>query len=78
MDLIQKAHAAGTIFEWNVTEPKVHVSCNVAWITYINKGSVQDSSGRQDVTWLESAFLDYQNEHWLIHFLHSTRASAPQ
>jgi hypothetical protein len=62
-----------------VIEPQVHVSCNLAWITYVNKGAVQDSSGRQDVTWLESAILesailDYVNGHWLIHFFHSTRA----
>jgi hypothetical protein len=76
MGYIQQAHAAGKVFEWNVTEPKVHVSCDVAWITYINKGAVQDSSGRQDLTWLESAILDYRGGHWLIHFLHSTRAPA--
>jgi hypothetical protein len=73
MNYIQQAHAAGKVFEWNVTEPKVHVSCNVAWITYINKGAVQDPSSRRDVTWLESAILDYRSGHWLIHFLHSTR-----
>jgi hypothetical protein len=78
MGFIQQAHAAGKVFEWKVTEPQVHVSCNAAWITYINRGAVQDSSGRQDVTWLESAFLDYQNGHWLVHFLHSTRAPASQ
>jgi Domain of unknown function (DUF4440) len=76
MSFIQQAHAAGKVFEWNVTEPKVHVSCNLAWITYVNKGAVQDSSGRQEVTWLESAILDYANGHWRIRFLHSTRAPA--
>jgi hypothetical protein len=76
MDYIQQAHAAGKVFEWNLTEAKVHVSCDVAWVTYINKGAVQDSSGRQDLTWLESAILDYRGGHWLIHFLHSTRAPA--
>jgi hypothetical protein len=74
MNFIQQAHAAGKVFEWNVTEPQVHVSCNLAWITYVNKGAVQDSSGRQEVTWLESAILDYANGDWRIRFLHSTRA----
>jgi Domain of unknown function (DUF4440) len=73
MSFIQQAHAAGKVFEWNVTEPQVHVSCNLAWITYVNNGSVQDSSGRQDVTWLESAILAYVNGDWRIRFLHSTR-----
>lgn len=76
MGYIRQAHSAGTVFEWKITETKVHVSCDLAWITYVNKGAVQDSSGRQNVTWLESSILDYQNGHWLIHFLHSTRAPA--
>ena len=75
MAFVQQAHAAGKVFAWKVTEPKVQVSCDVAWITYLNRGAIQDASGRQELTWLESAILDYRNGHWLIHFLHSTRAT---
>ncbi len=35
MQAIQKQHAAGYVYEWNVTQPQVHVAGNVAWITYI-------------------------------------------
>ena len=73
MKLIQKLHAAGKKFEWNVTEPRVYVSCNLAWITYVNKGAVTDESGRQEITWLESAVLEYADARWRIHFLHSSR-----
>jgi ketosteroid isomerase-like protein len=74
VDLIKGLHASGKRYEWSVTEPEVHVACNVAWITYVNQGSVEDASGRQAVTWLESAVLEYTNARWRIQFIHSTRA----
>ena len=74
VDLIKKLHASGKRYEWSVTQPEVHVACNVAWITYVNQGSVEDASGRQPVTWLESAVLEYANARWRIRFIHSTRA----
>lgn len=73
MKLIQQLHAAGKKFEWSVTEPRVHVSCNLAWITYVNRGAVTDESGRQEITWLESAVLEYADARWRVHFLHSSR-----
>lgn len=74
MDLIKHAHAGGKRWEWSITDPEVHVACNLAWITYVNRGSVQDTSRRQALTWLESAILEYANARWRIRFLHSTRA----
>jgi ketosteroid isomerase-like protein len=75
VDFVKSAHASGKHYDWTVTEPEVHVTCNLAWITYINQGSVEDASGRQAVTWLESAVLEYANARWRIRFVHSTRAS---
>jgi hypothetical protein len=77
MDIIKQGHAAGKKWEWNVTDPKVHVSCNLAWISYVNRGAVTDTAGRHEVTWLESAVLGYSGRRWRIEFLHSTRAAAP-
>jgi hypothetical protein len=74
VDLIKDLHASGKRYEWNVTAPEVHLACNVAWITYVNQGSVDDGSGRKDVTWLESAVLEYANARWRLQFIHSTRA----
>jgi ketosteroid isomerase-like protein len=58
-----------------VTQPEVHVVGNVAWITYVNKGSVKNAAGTQQVTWLESMVLEKPDGKWKIHFVHSTRAA---
>ena len=73
MVLIKAQHAAGKRYEWNVTEPDVHISGNTAWIAYVNKGSISDASGTVNQTWLESAFLEKQAGTWKIVFMHSTR-----
>jgi len=76
-DLIKKAHASGKRWEWSVTNADTHVECDLAWITYVNQGSVEDATGRQATAWLESAVLRYSDARWHILFLHSTRASPP-
>jgi ketosteroid isomerase-like protein len=73
MALIKAQHAAGKRYEWNVTEPDVHISGNTAWIAYVNKGSITDTSGTVNQNWLESAFLEKQAGAWKIVFMHSTR-----
>jgi len=77
MALIKAQHAAGKRYEWNVTEPDVHISGNIAWIAYINKGSIMDASGTANQQWLESAFLEKQAGTWKIVFMHSTRVPMP-
>jgi ketosteroid isomerase-like protein len=78
MDLIKTAHAAGKIYVWTVNEPEVHIDRDIAWITYVNRGSIKDASGTKDVTWLESAVLQREKGIWRIHFFHSTRAPEKQ
>ena len=73
MDMIKAAHAAGKVYVWTVNEPEVHISGDTAWITYVNRGSIKDTSGTKDVTWLESAVLQKEKGIWRIHFFHSTR-----
>ena len=73
MALIKAQHAAGKRYEWNVTEPDVHISGNTAWIAYVNKGSISDASGTVNQSWLESAFLQKHAGVWKIVFMHSTR-----
>ena len=60
MALIKAQHVAGKRYEWNVTEPHVHIRGNTAWIAYVNKGSISDASGTVNQNWLESAFLQKQ------------------
>jgi Domain of unknown function (DUF4440) len=73
MNVIKSLHASGKVYVWNVTQPHVESDCHLAWITYINKGSVKDASGTKDLTWLESAVLEKQADAWRIRFFHSTR-----
>ena len=77
MALIKAQHAAGKRYEWNVTEPDVHINGNTAWMAYVNKGSISDASGTVNQNWLESAFLEKQAGTWKILFMHSTRVPAP-
>ena len=73
MAFIKAQHAAGKRYEWNVTEPEVHIHGNTAWIAYVNKGSISDASGTVNQNWLESAFLEKRAGIWKIVFMHSTR-----
>src|SRR3982075_1381575 len=43
MAVIKAQHAAGKRFEWNVTEPDVHIIGHSAWIAYVNQGSITDA-----------------------------------
>jgi ketosteroid isomerase-like protein len=76
MTLIKGEHAKGKRYEWNVTEPDVHVIGDTAWIAYVNKGAVTDASGTKAQSWLESAFLERRGGVWKIVFMHSTRVPA--
>jgi ketosteroid isomerase-like protein len=76
MALMKAQHRAGKRYEWNVTEPDVHVYSNTAWIAYVNRGSITDSSGTIGQQWLESAFFEKQAGTWKIVFMHSTRVPA--
>ena len=75
MAFIKAQHAAGKRYEWNVTEPDVHLSGDTAWIAYVNEGSIGDASGTTKQNWLESAFLEKQAGAWKIVFMHSTRVA---
>ena len=73
IDLMKKAHAAGKVYVWTVNEPEVHIDGTMAWITYINRGSIKDASETKSVSWLESAVLRKEKDNWRIQFFHSTR-----
>jgi hypothetical protein len=77
LELVRKAHATGTRYEWSVTQPEAHIACNVAWVTYVNQGSIANAEGQRQMSWLESVVLEYREQKWRIHFLHSTRTTSP-
>ena len=72
MRLIKELHADGSVYVWTVTDPEVHVSGDIAWITYVNRGTVMNKKGSKKRIWLESAVLRKDSGKWLIHFFHST------
>lgn len=79
MKPIRDEHAKGTRYDWNVTDPDVHVTGNTAWIAYENRGSITDPQGKiTQMTWLESAILEKHDGVWKIAFFHSTRVAGPQ
>ena len=78
MALIKGLHSAGKTFVWTVPELTVRVQGAVAWITYLNRGNVQDAAGKKDVSWLESAVLLKEAGTWRIQFFHSTRVPAKE
>lgn len=73
MRLVKNLHVSGKTYVWSVTEPQVEIFDDTALITYVNRVSVQDESGKKDLTWLESALLRKDNGTWRIRFLHSTQ-----
>lgn len=73
MTLARQLHASGKVYVWTVTQPHVESDCHLAWITYINRGSIKDASGTKELSWLESAVLEKQAGVWRIRFFHSTR-----
>jgi hypothetical protein len=56
-----------------VTGPQVDVDGKTAWITYVNRGSLEDATRKEDLGWLESAVLRKEGRTWRIHFFHSAR-----
>ena len=73
MNMVKSFHDQGYLFVWTVSDPQVEADCRLAWITYTNRGSIQDKSGTHPTTWLESAALEKQAGVWRIRFFHSTR-----
>jgi uncharacterized protein DUF4440 len=71
--MVKSFHDQGYSFQWTVADPHIEATCDLAWITYTNRGSIQDKSGTHPTTWLESAVLEKQAATWRIRFFHSTR-----
>jgi len=79
MELIKQYQTKGYQYIWSVTAPEVHVGCDAAWVTYVNKGSIRQPDGTMtSMTWLESAVMRWEGNAWKVRFLHSTRVPAEQ
>jgi ketosteroid isomerase-like protein len=75
MEALKAYQDKGVKFVWNVTRPQVTVECDMAWITYVNDGSVQmpGASEATPAQWLESAIMKKQGGVWKLVFFHSTQ-----
>jgi len=73
MAFMKHLHASGKQIEWNITEPDVHVVGDVAWIAYLNKGTITTGQIKSDQSWLESGFLERKSGKWQLEFMQSTR-----
>ena len=80
IQMVKSFHDQGYAFQWTVPDPHVQATCDLAWITYSNRGSItspgsaaQSKPATQQITWLESAVLQKQSGSWRIRFFHSTR-----
>ncbi len=79
MKVITTLRNQGAKFVWNVTDPRVTLHCNDAWITYVNSGSIQlpSSPTPTPTQWLESAILEKHDGLWKLVFMQSTRVPPP-
>jgi hypothetical protein len=78
LNLIRDYHTKGYVFVWTVNDPQVHIDCNLAWVTYVNRGSITDPSHTTTpMQWLESVILEKESGNWRILFVHSTRVPPP-
>jgi hypothetical protein len=71
-------HRQGMKLAWSINDPEVHVDCDMAWITYLNRGQMQKpgDAAPTPTNWLESVALQRQGNGWKLAFLHSTRTEA--
>jgi len=71
--VVRQDQVQGVKYVWAVTEPQVPIRCKVAWISYLNDGSVQrPNSSPVPTQWLESAILQKHGGIWKIVFFQST------
>ena len=73
IDAIRDLHAKGVSFEWNPGPADVHVTCELAWLSYVNDGVIADASDSHPAQWPESAVLVYGHERWRIRCCHSSK-----
>jgi len=76
--MIKQAHDAGRSFVWEVTAPDPHLACDVAWLTWENRGAIIEGDIKKAITWRESAVLRRIDGAWRLAFFHSTRVPPPK
>jgi hypothetical protein len=57
---------------WTVNAPAEQVVCDVALVTWDNRGTSTDGDGTKRLEWLESAVERWEGGAWKLVFFHST------
>lgn len=79
-EAVKKLLQTAKLAKWKVTKPEVHISGDLAWVTYENHGVFEVNGEKKEKMWLESAVLELVPimsplKTWRIRFLHSTEMS---
>lgn len=69
VDMLKALHRTMT---WTVNAPDERVFCNIAMVTWDNRGTSTDANGTKRLEWLESAVERWQGGAWKLVFFHST------
>lgn len=69
VDLLKAMHVTMT---WTVNDPQQQVMCDVALVTWTNRGTSTNTSGTKQLTWLESAVERWQDGAWKLIFFQSS------
>jgi ketosteroid isomerase-like protein len=69
VDLLKAMHVTMT---WTVSEPQQTVMCDVALVTWTNRGTSTDASGTKQRIWLESAVERWRDGAWKLIFFQSS------
>src|SRR3569623_2259075 len=71
--IIDLLKTSKTRMVWTVNAPDEKIACDVAWVTWDNKGSATGPRGTRQIEWLESAVERWQDGAWRLVFFHSTQ-----
>jgi hypothetical protein len=77
MNLIQGDRATGAQYDWNLTEVRPQVDCNLA-LVFGNQGALRPASAGQLPQWLAIAALKYEHWHWRVMYVYSMREALTQ
>jgi hypothetical protein len=73
--IVDLLKATKTTMTWTVNAPDEKIACDIAWVTWDNRGSATGPSGTRQIEWLESAVERWQDGAWRLVFFHSTQVS---
>ena len=71
-NMIGGLNRAGTVVRLSMNDAQVQTRCGIAWVTFVDKGSLTTGDKVREVSWLESAILEHDGKSWRVRFTHAT------